>query len=184
MPHRSHTEALRREGEGRCETGGIMLNTETVLTTIAGHLAGVGLAQYHPDGSGYLNHPDLPGVLFADADTPDTALVLTCTNQDDGPGQYDIEFTWRATGITPNGVSTMADNTFEHFRSVLGVKAEAAVWQAGTIIELPSLILPGLLEWSEAQRITRGTGETTSPAKHNGARFVRRDIYRMTMVAQ
>lgn len=160
-----------------------MLNTETVLTVIAGHLAGVGLGQYSPDGSGLLNHPDLPAILFADADTPDTACVLTCTDHDDALGHWTIEFAWRATGVTPTGVDTMADNVFAHFRNVLGVKATGVVWQAGSIVELPSLILPGLLEWTEAERLGRGTAERTSDAKHNGTRWVRRDSYLMTMHA-
>jgi hypothetical protein len=158
----------------------MMLNTETVLTTIAGHLAASGLAQYDPNGH-YLNHPDLPAILLADADVPDTACVLTCTGQDAGLCQWDIEFDYRATGVTPNAVNGMADAVFDHFRAVLGVQATSVVWQGGTPVVLPSLVLPGLLEWTEAERITRGTTEATSPAKHNGTRFVRRDTWRMTM---
>ena len=157
------------------------MNTEIVLVTIAGHLAGVGLAQYDPNGN-YLNHPDLPAILFADADVPDTACVLTCTDQDDRLGHWDVEFAYRATGVNPLAVNTMADNVFAHFRSVLGV--QAATVADGTVAVMPSLVLPGLLEWVNAERITRGTTEATSPAKHNGTRFVRRDSWRMTMYPQ
>lgn len=157
-----------------------MLTTETVLTVIAGHLAGSGLAQYEENGN-YLNHPDLPAILFADADTPDVACVLTCTDQDEALGHWTVEIAWRATGVTPRCVDTLADNTFNHFRNVLGIKATNVVWQAGSIVDMPSLILPGLLEWSEAERLSRGATERTSDAKHNGTRFVRRDQYLMTM---
>lgn len=160
-----------------------MLTTETVLTVIAGHLAASGLAQFNPDGSKPLNHPDIPAVLFAPADTPDTALVLTCTDQDDALGHWTIEFTYRATGVTPNTVNHMADAVFAHFRNVLGVKATNVVWQAGSIVDMPSLILPGLLEWLDAERTERGPTELTSEAKHNGTRWVRRDTWRMTMLA-
>jgi hypothetical protein len=132
-------------------------------------------------GGRHLNHPDLPAILLASADTPDTALGLTCTGQDAALSQWDIEFAYRATGVTPNPVNTMADNVFTHFRSMLGVKAANVVWQAGSIVDMPSLILPGLLEWTGAERTTRGTTEATSPAKHNGTRFVPRDVWRVTM---
>jgi hypothetical protein len=73
----------------------------------------------------------------------------------------------------------MADTVFAHFRSVLGVQAATVI--DGTVAVMPSLVLPGLLEWVNAERITRGTTEATSPAKHNGTRFVRRVVWRMTI---
>lgn len=52
-----------------------------VLEGLGAYLASVALAQYSPTGD-YLDHPDLPAVLFAGADTPDTALVVTITGFD------------------------------------------------------------------------------------------------------
>lgn len=158
----------------------MLLNTETVLTTIAGHLAGVGLGQFDTTGH-YLNHPDLPAFLFADADTPDVACVLTCTDQDSTLGHWTVEFSWRATGVTPRNVDALADAVFDHFRQVLGIRATGVVWSAGTAVEMPSLFLPGLLTWREAERLARGTAERTSDSKHAGNRWMRRDTYLMTM---
>ena len=180
--HRSEIRQPTRPAR-HTSAGETMLTTEIVLVTIAGHMTATGLAQYDENGH-YLNHPDLPALIFADADTPDVALVLTCTGQDADLGHWDVEFSWRATGVTPRCVDVLADNTFEHFQNVLGVKATNVVWQYGSVVELPSLRLPGLLEWTAAERITRGPAELSSPAKHNGTRFVRKDTYRVTMLPE
>lgn len=155
-----------------------MIGTEFLLTAIGGHLAAVGLAQWSNDGT-YLNHPDLPAVLLADADAPDTCILLSVLNVDPSLGDWDIEFTFRTTGIAPTSVDTLADNVFDYFDATLGLRA--ATYQAGTAVVMPSLVLPGALQWTGAERLTRGIAETTSEAKHKGRRWVRRDVWRVTV---
>jgi hypothetical protein len=147
------------------------MTTEELLTALAFYLAGQALAQYNGSGS-YLDHPDMPAVLFGDSDVPDTALVLTVVGTDPGLGDTDVAFGYRATGTDSRAVEHLADAVFDHFRSVIGVRA--ATFDSGTALVLPELDWDGITV-ANIERIARGTAELTSPAKHKGARFVRSD---------
>lgn len=150
------------------------MTTEHLLTRLGAYLDQNALAQYNAAG-GYLNHPDMPGVLFAGADTPDTALVLTVVGADPGLGDIDVAFAFRATGVSTLGVETIADNVFDHFRAVI----QTRVFHHGTAVVLPELHWDDITV-TNVERIQRGTAELSSPAKHQSTRFARTDIYRIT----
>ena len=154
------------------------ITTSEILTSLAGYLASVALAQYNSDGS-YLDHPDLPAILFADADTPDHCVVLTIVGTDPGLGDVDVALGFRATGVTPFAVESLADAVAEHFADAFDIETRA-IWDKGTVVTMPLVTLPGGSTLVAVQQITRGTAELTSPAKHKGARFARTDTYRMT----
>ncbi len=148
-----------------------------VLEGLGAYLASVALAQYSPTGD-YLDHPDLPAVLFAGADVPDTVLVLTTTGYDDRVGDFDVSLTFRAPGHDTRPVDRLADAVFEHFGSVLG--PHVGTWEAGTAIILPTLEW-GTLEVFNVERMTRGTPELSSEGKFKGNRYVRTDAYKIVV---
>lgn len=150
-----------------------------VLEGLGAYLASVALAQYSLTRD-YLDHPDLPAVLFASADVPDTALVLTVTGFDDRAGSvFDVALTFRAPGHDARAVDKLADAVFKHFRSVLN--PELGTWEAGTAIILPTLEW-GTLEVLNVERMTRGTPELTDKSRNtNSARYVRTDAYQIVV---
>lgn len=153
------------------------IDSVDVLAGLGQYLADHALAQYSPTGD-YLDHPDLPAVLFAGADVPDTAMVLTVTGYDDRVGDFDVALTFRAPGTDTRAVDRLADAVFKHFVSVIG--PQVWVYEAGTAVILPTLEW-GTLEVSNVERMTRGTTELSSEGKHKGSRYVRTDTYRITV---
>ncbi|KKW66345.1 hypothetical protein AAV95_02595 [Mycolicibacterium elephantis] len=153
------------------------IDSVDVLAGLGQYLADHALAQYSDTGD-YLDHPDLPAVLFAGADVPDTALVLMVTGYDDRVGDLHVALAFRAPGHDTRAVDRLADAVYEHFASVLG--AHAGTWEAGTAIILPTLEWGGL-EVLNVERTTRGTPELSSEGKHKGNRYVRTDTYRITV---
>jgi len=81
-----------------------VIETAAVLTGLAQYLADEQLAQFNSTGvaADYLEDPGRPAVLFAGADVPDTALVLTMTGYDDRVGDFDVALAFRAPGVNPN----------------------------------------------------------------------------------
>jgi hypothetical protein len=148
-----------------------------VLEGLGAYLADHALAQYSSTGD-YLDHPDLPAVLFAGADVPDTAVVATITGFDDRIGVFDVALAFRAPGHDTRGVDRLADAVYEHFCSVLG--PHVGMWEAGTAIILPTLEW-GDLEILNVERMTRGAPELSSEGKHKGNRYVRTDTYHITV---
>lgn len=156
----------------------IVIDSVDVIEGLGAYLASVALAQYSPTGD-YLDHPDLPAVLFASSDVPDTALVLTVTGFDDRAGNvFDVALTFRAPGRDTRAVDRLADAVYEHFRSVLN--PELGTWEAGTAVILPTLEW-GTLEVLNVERMTRGTAELSSEGKHKGSRYVRTDTYQIVV---
>jgi hypothetical protein len=153
-----------------------VVTTTEVLTGMAEHLASVGMAKYDTAG-GYLNDPTQPCVLLGDSDVPDTCVLLTVVGANPGLGDTDVAFGFRATGITPLAVESLADAVFDHFDSVMGV--HNATFEFGSAVVLPELDWDGITV-TNVERIDRGTAELTSPAKHKGSRFARTDTYRVT----
>lgn len=153
------------------------IDSVDVLAGLGQYLADHALAQYSESGD-YLDHPDLPAVLFAGADVPDTALVLTTTGYDDRVGDFDVALAFRAPGADTRPVDGLADAVYRHFCSVLG--AHVGTWEAGTAIILPTLEW-GTLDVLNVERMTRGTPELSSEGKHKGSRYVRTDTYRVTV---
>jgi hypothetical protein len=153
-----------------------VIESVDVLEGLGEYLGSVALAQYSPTGD-YLDHPDLPAVLFAGADVPDTALVLTVTGFDDRIGAFDVALTFRAPGHDTRAVDGLADAVYEHFCSVHDAQV---TWEAGSAIILPTLEW-GDLEILSVERMTRGTTELSSEGKHKGGRYVRTDTYRITV---
>ncbi|WP_131813429.1 hypothetical protein, partial [Mycobacterium kubicae] len=139
--------------------------TTDILTGLAGYLASNALAQYRPEQSGYLDHPDLPAILFASADTPDHCMVATVTGYDPIVRTWDVTLAFRAVGAS--AVEHLADGVFDHFDAVMGEAART--WVAGTVVAMPSLTWDDL-EVIEVTRIARGTIELTSESKHKGSR--------------
>jgi hypothetical protein len=153
-----------------------VIDSVDVLEGLGAYLASVALAQYSPTGD-YLDHPDLPAVLFAGADVPDTALVLTVTGYDDRVGDFDVALTFRAPGHDTRAVDRLADAVFEHFCTVL----EAQVtWVTGSAIILPTLEW-GELEVLNVERMIRGTAELSAEGKYKGSRYVRTDTYKVVV---
>jgi hypothetical protein len=150
--------------------------TTEILTGLGAYLAAVGFAQYNADGA-YLDDPAMPAILFADADSPDTCIVLTVVDTDPGLGDTDVAFGFRATGVGPQRVESLADAVFDHFAAVIGV--QVATFEYGTAVVLPELDWDGITV-ANVERINRGTAELTSAAKHKGSRFTRTDTYRIT----
>lgn len=153
--------------------------TTEILTGLAGYLASGALAQYRPEQSSYLDHPDMPAILFASADTPDHCIVLTTVGYDPIAHTWDVAMAFRAVGAS--AVERLADGVFDHFEAVIGEAART--WDAGTVVAMPSLTWDSL-EVTEVVRITRGTVELTSESKHKGSRFIRTDTYRITAVRE
>lgn len=153
------------------------IDSVAVLEGLGAYLARVALAQYSPTGD-YLDHPDLPAVLFAGADVPDTALVATVTGYDDRVGDFDVSLTFRAPGTDTRAVDRLADAVFDHFSSVLG--PQVGTWDAGTAIILPTLEW-GALEVLNVERMIRGTAELSSEGRHKGSRYVRTDSYKIVV---
>jgi hypothetical protein len=154
-----------------------VIETTDVITGLAQYLADQALAQYSPTGD-YLDHPDLPAVLFAGADVPDTAVVATVTGFDDRVGDFDVALAFRAPGHDTRAVDGLADAVYQHFCSVLG--AHVGTWEAGTAIILPTLEW-GELEILNVERMTRGTPELSSEGKYKGNRYVRTDTYKVVV---
>lgn len=154
------------------------VTTSGILTGLAGYLASVALAQYNSEGR-YLDHPDLPAVLFADADVPDHCLRLAVTGYDPIGRKWDVAMILRAVGAM--AVEDAADALFDHFEAVMG---EAAwTWDQGTVDTLPTLTWDDLTV-TKVDRIARGTVELTSESKHKGPRFTRTDTYRVSAYRQ
>lgn len=153
--------------------------TTDILTGLAGYLSSVALAQYRPEQSGYLDHPDLPAILFASADLPDHCIVLTVTGYDPIAHTWDVAMAFRAVGAGPT--EYLADGVFNHVEAVMGETART--WEAGTVVAMPSLTWDSL-EVTAVARMTRGTVELTSESKHKGNRFTRTDAYRITAVRE
>ncbi|TFV61400.1 hypothetical protein E4P42_00415 [Mycobacterium sp. PS03-16] len=155
------------------------MDTEAFLTALAGYLAGVGLAQWSAVGD-YRDDPALPAIQFAQADVPDTLCVLTVTGRNEALRQWDVAFTFRATGVNPLPVEKLADAVSDHFRIAFDLRSQGQ-WVGGSIQVMPTVALPGGLTLTEVSQKFRGTAELTSAAKHKGSRFVRSDSYRMTV---
>lgn len=155
-----------------------VIDSIDVIEGLGAYLASVALAQYSPTGD-YLDHPDLPAVLFAGADVPDTALVVTVTGFDDKAGSvFDVALTFRAPGHDARAVDRLADAVFKHFSSVLS--PELGTWEAGTAVILPTLEW-GTLEVLNVERMTRGAAELSSEGKHKGSRYARTDTYQIVV---
>ncbi|MCV7068334.1 hypothetical protein H7H51_26145 [Mycolicibacterium farcinogenes] len=155
-----------------------MITTTTeLLTAMGAYLATEQLAQWNPEFD-YLEDPGRPAVLFATADVPDTALVLSVTGYDERVPVFDLALTFRAPGTNPNLVETHADTVYSHFRSVIG--PFVATFVAGTAVVLPTLDWDGITV-ANVERMTRGNVELTSPSKHKGQRYTRTDTYQVTV---
>ncbi|SER81735.1 hypothetical protein SAMN04488583_6374 [Mycobacterium sp. 88mf] len=151
------------------------IETVDLLAGFAAYLADEQLAQWSPTFD-YLEDPGRPAVLFAGADVPDTALVLTVTGYDPRVGEFDVALAFRAPGNNPILVETHADSVYSHFASTMG--PVVGVIESGTVVALP------YLEWndlviSNVERMTRGNVELTSPSKNKGTRYTRTDTYRV-----
>jgi len=156
-----------------------VIESVDVLEGTGAYLASVALAQYSPTGD-YLDHPDLPAVLFAGADVPDTALVLTITGYDAMAGSvFDVALAFRAPARDTRGVDRLADAVAEHFDATMG--QDAWTFEAGTVVARPSLTWGELTVYA-IERIARGTAELSSESRNtNIRRWVRTDTYRITV---
>jgi hypothetical protein len=88
--------------------------------------------------------------------------------------------TFRATGVGPGPVITLAEAVSDHFVAAFDFQSKGT-WHGGTIVTLPSVVLSGGMTMVGLAQTEWGTAELSSPAKHKGSRFVRTDVYRMVV---
>mgnify|MGYP003390952587 CR=1 FL=1 len=144
-----------------------VIESVDVLEGMGEYLGSAALAQWSPTGD-YLDHPDLPAVVFRGVDAPSTILVLTVT-------EYDVALAVRAPGHDTRVVDRLADAVFKHFETV---REASTVWDAGSATL--TMALPwGELTVTNVERMTRGTPEFTSDGKYSGDRWTRTDQYRV-----
>jgi hypothetical protein len=181
----SRRSTTRPQSRGKNVTR--VIETTEVLTGLGAYLASVALAHYRDDQTGYRDDPSRPANLFGDdearistyAVVPDTAVVLRVVGRDDALCTWDVAMTFRTTGVTPLGVEALADAVHAHFDATMG--QDAWTYQPGTVVTMPTIDLGNGVEVIAVQQVSRGTTQPTSPANHKGSRWVRTDVWRLTV---
>lgn len=159
-----------------------MTPTVDILEAIAKWLADQDLAQYSTTGN-YENVPAKPAVVFAAVDVPDTLLLLEVKDDlrfvVDRPGGLLVRFTYRTPGHDARPVERLADAVLQRFSSLaasgpldrLGINAPPVLLSVGSVA----------LRANAVRLSERGLPELAPRSKYAGNRYVRADVYRISV---
>jgi hypothetical protein len=163
-----------------------MTPTAELLEGLAQWLASENLAQYDPSG-GYIEYPDLPAVVFAPVDMPDTTLVLeavedtrtqTRGNAEPAPNHINVRFTYRTPGRDSRTVETLASAVLSRFTTL----AYSGPGDDYNTFSAPNLVMGTLTISAGAIRLLKREPPVLAPkGKYSGDRWTRADSYRISV---